>query len=217
MDQHDPNGRRTAVLDIEGMTCASCVARVEKRLRAVDGVDAAVNLATESARVTFPDDLDAHALVAAVRGAGYDARVRRDETAAGAASAPDHHAHGAEGHVHDTEDRPGATSLRTRLIVSALLGLPVVVLGMVPALQFTGWQWVSFVLVTPILFWGGWPFHRATVANARHGAATISSPWRTSHTPARSSTITLSGHSARNSALVYTDEASNGSWLPGSR
>ncbi|PVW04635.1 heavy metal translocating P-type ATPase [Microbacterium sp. Gd 4-13] len=173
MDQHDQNGRRTAVLDIEGMTCASCVARVEKRLRAVDGVDAAVNLATESARVTFPDDLDAHALVAAVRGAGYDARVRRDETAAGAASAPDHHAHGAEGHVHDTEDRPGATSLRTRLIVSALLGLPVVVLGMVPALQFTGWQWVSFVLVTPILFWGGWPFHRATVANARHGAATM--------------------------------------------
>ncbi|MFL2001859.1 heavy metal translocating P-type ATPase [Microbacterium sp. A1-JK] len=173
MDQHDPNGRRTAVLDIEGMTCASCVARVEKRLRAVDGVDAAVNLATESARVTFPDDLDAHALVAAVRGAGYDARVRRDETAAGAASAPDHHAHGAEGHVHDTEDRPGATSLRTRLIVSALLGLPVVVLGMVPALQFTGWQWVSFVLVTPILVWGGWPFHRATVANARHGAATM--------------------------------------------
>ncbi|RKT33767.1 Cu+-exporting ATPase [Microbacterium sp. AG1240] len=170
MDQHDPTGRRTAVLDIEGMTCASCVARVEKRLRAVDGVDAAVNLATESARVTFPDELDAHALVAAVRGAGYDARVRRDETAAGAASAP---AHGAEGHVHDTEDRPGATSLRTRLIVSAVLGLPVVVLGMVPALQFTGWQWVSFVLVTPILFWGGWPFHRATVANARHGAATM--------------------------------------------
>jgi Cu+-exporting ATPase len=187
MDQHDPNGRRTAVLDIEGMTCASCVARVEKRLRAVDGVDAAVNLATESARVTFPDDLDADALVAAVRGAGYDARVRRDKRAAHAASAPDHshgaeghgaqghvaEGHGAEGHVHDTEDRPGATSLRTRLIVSAVLGLPVVVLGMVPALQFAGWQWVSFVLVTPILFWGGWPFHRATVANARHGAATM--------------------------------------------
>ena len=181
MDEHDPIERRTAVLDIEGMTCASCVARVEKRLNRVDGVDAAVNLATESARVSYPLGVDSQLLVDAVRGAGYDARVRRDPgsapvaSAAASESAAPHRdgEHAADGHVHDVADRPGATTLRTRLIVSAALGVPVVALGMIPALQFPAWQWVSFVLATPILFWGGWPFHRATLANARHGAATM--------------------------------------------
>ncbi|WP_312677598.1 heavy metal translocating P-type ATPase [Microbacterium sp.] len=173
--------RAQAVLDIEGMTCASCVARVEKRLQRLDGVTAAVNLATESARVDYPAALDADALVAAVREAGYDAHVRTRAAATGhdgphpQHAHADHTAHAAAsgGHVHDVEDRPGATTLRTRLIVSAVLALPVVALGMVPAWQFPGWQWVSLVLATPVVLWGGWPFHRATFANARHGAMTM--------------------------------------------
>lgn len=178
--------RAEAVLDIEGMTCASCVARVEKRLERLDGVSASVNLATESARVDYPRGLDPDALVAAVREAGYDARVRGRAAHAGGHGAGDAaHAHTAEhvdhgghdaaagGHVHDVEDRPGATTLMTRLVVSVVLAVPVVVLGMVPAWQFPGWQWVSFALATPVVLWGGWPFHRATIANARHGAMTM--------------------------------------------
>lgn len=153
-------------LEIEGMTCASCVARVEKRLAGVEGVSAAVNLATESATVTHPAGVGEERLVAAVREAGYDAHVRR---APGGA----HHDRGSGGHVHDVDDRPGATTLRTRLIVSAVLAVPVAVLGMVPAWQFPGWQWLSLVLATPVVMWGGWPFHRATFANARHGAMTM--------------------------------------------
>ncbi|MBN9224532.1 MAG: copper-translocating P-type ATPase [Microbacterium sp. SCN 70-27] len=183
-----------AVLDIEGMTCASCVARVEKRLGRLDGVEASVNLATESAKVRYPEGLDTDALVAAVREAGYDASVRRTSASAPPARTPhahhtgaqpggehaeptDHsepeHAEHASGHVHDVEDRAGRTTLRTRLIVSAALAVPVVLLGMIPALQFPGWQWVSFALTTPVILWGGWPFHRATFANARHGAMTM--------------------------------------------
>ncbi|MBU4466178.1 MAG: heavy metal translocating P-type ATPase [Actinobacteria bacterium] len=155
-----------ATLDIDGMTCASCVARVEKRLQNVDGVTAAVNLATESARVTYPDGVGADQLVAAVREAGYDATFRA-KPALGV-----HESH-ESGHVHETEDLPGATSLRARLIVSAILATPVVALGMVPAWQFSGWQWMSLALATPVVLWGGWPFHRATIANARHGAMTM--------------------------------------------
>jgi len=173
------DGTRQATLDIEGMTCASCVARVEKRLQAVDGVSASVNLATESARVSYPGDLDEARLVAAIREAGYDARVRRTagpDDAVGGTPEHGHAEHGhAEhgGHVHDLEDRPGSVSLRTRTIVSAVLAVPVVALGMVPAWQFPGWQWVSLVLATPVVLWGGWPFHRATFVNARHGAMTM--------------------------------------------
>lgn len=161
---------RDAVLEIDGMTCASCVARVEKRLQSVDGVTAAVNLATETARVSFPGGTEPARLVAAVAEAGYTARVR-ELTPLPAAS--DEHAHPDDGHVHDVEDAPGAVGLRTRLVVSTVLALPVVALGMVPAWQFVGWAWVSFVLTVPIVLWGGWPFHRATFANLRHGALTM--------------------------------------------
>lgn len=161
--------QRDAVLDIEGMTCASCVARVEKRLQQVDGVSASVNLATESARVSFPPDLDPERLVAAVREAGYDATMRTG-TGDGHDEA---HADGHGGHVHDVADRPGSTPLRTRLLVSLALAVPVVALGMIPAWQFPGWQWLSLLLTAPIVLWGGWPFHRATIANARHGAMTM--------------------------------------------
>jgi Cu+-exporting ATPase len=147
-----------ATLDIEGMTCASCVARVEKRLQAVEGVTAAVNLATESARVRYPADVGADRLVAAVRQAGYDARIRATER---------------DGAVPRPREDAGDAPLRTRLVVSAILALPVVVLGMLPAWQFPGWQWVSLVLTTPVLLWGGWPFHRATFANLRHGGMTM--------------------------------------------
>ncbi len=190
---HDDSPRAHAVLDIEGMTCASCVARVEKRLGKLDGVEASVNLATESAKVAYPQDLDPAELVAAVREAGYQASVRRLPTATVDAAHADHHAHDAAhhehaghaghdqhashdehaGHVHDTEDHAGQTPLRTRLIVSTVLALPVVALGMIPAWQFPGWQWVSLLLATPVVLWGGWPFHRATFANARHGAMTM--------------------------------------------
>ncbi|GAA3036074.1 heavy metal translocating P-type ATPase [Microbacterium dextranolyticum] len=170
--------RAEAVLDIDGMTCASCVARVEKRLTRLDGVQASVNLATESARVDYPAELDPSALVAAVREAGYEASLRRGGTPSAPDTAHGRHdgAHGddhASSHVHDVEDHAGATTLRTRLLVSVVLAVPVVVLGMVPAWQFPGWQWVSFVLATPVVLWGGWPFHRATFANARHGAMTM--------------------------------------------
>ena len=172
----DGTTTREAVLEIQGMTCASCVARVEKRLEAVDGVSAAVNLATESARVTFPDGVEPSRLVAAVAEAGYSARVRNATPSArhphaGHEESPDHGDH--SGHVHDVEDAPGTTSLRTRLLVSVALAVPVVVLGMVPAWQFPGWQWVSLLLTAPIVAWGGWPFHRATFANLRHGALTM--------------------------------------------
>jgi len=211
-------GVAEAVLDIEGMTCASCVARVERRLGRVDGVQAAVNLATETARVRYPEGLDTATLVDAVRAAGYDATVRPraasreprvepepvavpapggeiDATTGRATEAPEGQARGAQtpdghthaspdhvrehsghahgGHVHDTADAPGATPLRTRLFVSLALAVPVVALGMVPAWQFPGWQWVSLALTTPVVLWGGWPFHRATLRNARHGAATM--------------------------------------------
>ncbi len=196
-DDTDRTATAEAVLDIEGMTCASCVARVEKKLRRVDGVDAAVNLATETARVRYPADLDTTALVEAVRAAGYDARVRpratptppqpvevtlpggqvdavtgRDVVAGDGRPAPREHEHEHE-HVHDTDDAPGTTPLRVRLWVSLALALPVIAVGMIPALQFPGWQWVSLALATPIVLWGGWPFHRATLRNARHGAATM--------------------------------------------
>ncbi len=146
-------GRADAVLDIEGMTCASCVARVEKRLTRLEGVDATVNLATETARVRFPAALDPDELVQAVRAAGYDAAVRAPAAA--------------------THDHADDTSLRARLTVSATLAVPVTVLSMVPALQFAGWQWLCLLLTTPIVLWGGWPFHRATLAAGRHGAMTM--------------------------------------------
>ncbi|MFT4211735.1 MAG: cation transporter, partial [Microbacterium sp.] len=160
---------RIAVLEIEGMTCASCVARVERRLTAIDGVTAAVNLATSSARVTYPADVEPDALVRAVDGAGYRAHVR---------PAPgvhhDHHGddQGHEGH-EGHEGHHAAVTSPVRVVVGAALALPVVLLAMVPAWQFPGWQWASLALATPIVLWGGWPFHRATLTNLRHGAVTM--------------------------------------------
>jgi len=171
---------RTTVIDIEGMTCASCVARVERRLNALEGVQAQVNLATESARVTHPADLDEAALAKAVDAAGYTARIRAprpEQHVPG--QAPHDHTAGADGHGagdHAAAEHDGhhhAPASWARVLVSAVLTVPVLLLGMVPALQFPGWQWVSLVLTTPVVCWGGWPFHRATFKNLRHGAVTM--------------------------------------------
>ena len=142
-------------LPITGMTCASCAARVERSLNDVEGVTATVNYATERATV----DYDAAAvvpeqLVDAVEAVGYGALLPGDED------------------VH-AGDRDTAASLRRRLVISAALSLPVLLLSMIPSLQFDGWEWVAFALATPVVLWGALPFHVATWANLRHGAATM--------------------------------------------
>ncbi|MCL2586149.1 MAG: heavy metal translocating P-type ATPase [Streptosporangiales bacterium] len=136
------------------MTCASCAARVEKKLNKLEGVSAAVNYATETANVSFPDTLTADDLVAVVEKTGYTATL----PAAGDDS-------------RDEPDGGGPTALR--LLVSLVLAAGVSVLAMVPAAQFPGWQWVSLVLAAPVATWGAWPFHQAAAVNARHGAATM--------------------------------------------
>jgi Cu+-exporting ATPase len=152
-----PEGRLD--LPITGMTCASCAARVEKRLNRLDGVEASVNYATETASVAFdPSRVAPERLVEAVEQAGYGARL---PAAPGAVPA--------EGAGADDP----AASLRTRFLVSAALSLPVLLISMVPALQFDNWQWVVLQLATPVVLWGAWPFHRAAWANLRHGAATM--------------------------------------------
>ncbi|MER6987590.1 heavy metal translocating P-type ATPase [Saccharopolyspora hirsuta] len=142
------------------MTCASCAARVEKRLGKLDGVTASVNYATEKAKVTFPAGLDPQELVQQVEAAGYTAELPKPP------SEP-----AAEGTGEATDDP--TRSLRNRLIVSTVLSVPVIVLAMVPALQFTYWQWISLVLAAPVVVWGALPFHRAAWANLRHGTATM--------------------------------------------
>ena len=142
-------------LPITGMTCASCAVRVEKRLNRLEGVKAHVNYATEKATVAFDRDaVSEDDLIAAVEAAGYQAvRPVADETTA---EAPD-------------ETAP----LRFRLIVSAILSTPVLLMAMISAFQFENWQWLSLNLATPVVLWGAWPFHRAAWINLRHGTATM--------------------------------------------
>ncbi|MGW5128962.1 heavy metal translocating P-type ATPase [Streptomyces sp. NPDC004069] len=152
---------------IGGMTCASCAARVEKKLNRMDGVTATVNFATEKARVSHPAGVSVADLIATVVRTGYTAEEPPPPAPAPAAAAesrPD-----GERAPRD----PETASLRGRLIVSALLAAPVVLLSMVPALQFTYWQWLSLTLAAPVVVWGALPFHRAALTNARHGAATM--------------------------------------------
>ncbi|WP_143669314.1 cation-translocating P-type ATPase, partial [Streptomyces sp. wa1063] len=212
-----------AELMIGGMTCASCAARVEKKLNRMDGVTATVNYATEKARVTFAEGLKLGDLVATVEKTGYTARPvarpeRKAPTEGGAAAppgvappaaAPDTYTYADEARRTDTSmdaatgpgvdpavtgPAPGAApesgadlavrdaeaeqeaaigALRQRLVVSAVLAVPVVLLAMVPALQFDYWQWLSLALAAPVVVWGGLPFHRAAWTNAKHGAATM--------------------------------------------
>jgi Cu+-exporting ATPase len=144
-------------LPITGMTCASCANRIERKLNKLDGVSASVNYATEKATVDFdPDAVAPEQLLDAVRAAGYDAVLPRPADEAPAPAEVDELA-----------------PLRTRLIVSAILTVPLLLLSMVPPLQFDNWQWLALQLATPVALWGAWPFHRAAWANLRHGAATM--------------------------------------------
>ncbi len=146
-------------LAIGGMTCASCAARVEKKLNRLDGVQASVNYATETATVEFdPAAVDATRLIATVEATGYTAALPQPEAAA-------------EGEGEPARDE--ASQLLQRLVVSALLAVPVLLLAMVPGVQFRFWQWASLTLAAPVVAWGAWPFHRATWTNLRHGAATM--------------------------------------------
>ncbi|CAM3744249.1 cation-translocating P-type ATPase [Occultella aeris] len=149
-------------LGIGGMTCASCATRVEKRLNKLDGATATVNYATEKARVFVPPTVSTAELIEAVEKAGYTAHELNVPAPSSAAVDP-----------ADAERERDLRALRNRVIISALLSLPVIVLAMVPAWQFTYWQWASLVLATPVVAWGAWPFHRAAWVNLRHGAATM--------------------------------------------
>ena len=153
-------------LEIGGMTCASCAMRIEKKLNKLDGVTATVNYATEKARVEAPAGLDPAALIAEVSKAGYTATVPRP-----ADTGQDR----LEDSTGEAGERPDAevTALRNRLIGAVALSMPVIVLAMVPALQFTYWQWASLVLAAPVIVWAAWPFHKAAWTNLRHGAATM--------------------------------------------
>ncbi|MEU0851712.1 heavy metal translocating P-type ATPase [Streptomyces flaveolus] len=149
---------------IGGMTCASCAARVEKKLNRMDGVSATVNYATEKARITYPATTPVADLVATVVKTGYTAE---EPAPPPEPTAEDEPRQGTE------DDDPELSALRLRLVVSAVLAAPVVLLAMVPALQFDNWQWLSLTLAAPVVVWGGLPFHRATWTNVRHGAATM--------------------------------------------
>jgi Cu+-exporting ATPase len=155
------SGRTRLELAVGGMTCASCAMRIERKLNRLEQVEASVNFATGTATVEFdPGLVEPEALVAAVEATGYTARL------------PEPPALQRSGPSAEPQDGPDAR-LRQRLLVSALLTVPVVLLAMVPALQFRFWQWLSLTLAAPVVVWGGWPFHRAAFINLRHRAATM--------------------------------------------
>ncbi|MFF2576023.1 heavy metal translocating P-type ATPase [Streptomyces goshikiensis] len=162
-------------LTIGGMTCASCAARIEKKLNRMDGVTATVNYATEKARVSYAGDVGVADLIATVVKTGYTATEPPPPPAPEPEEEPDGEPEtraetaGAAGTPRD----PELAALRQRLLISSALALPVVLLAMVPALQFDNWQWLSLTLAAPVVVWGAFPFHRAAWTNARHGAATM--------------------------------------------
>ena len=179
-------------LQIEGMTCASCANRIERKLNKLDDVTAEVNYATEKARVEIADGIEPQLLLDTVEQAGYHARLPRPRsteprsgrsamggTTTGDAPATD----SAAGAVrtagsanNETDDAAGpdrVDDLRRRVVISAILSIPVIAMAMVPALQFTNWQWLSLTLAAPVVVWGAWPFHRAAAINLRHGAFTM--------------------------------------------
>ena len=146
----------TVDLSIEGMTCASCALRIEKKLNKMPGVQATVNYATEKAHVLLPADVSVDDAIAVVEATGYHARAPLAEPVADAG-----------------REDPEMTALRSRLVISTVLTIPVVLMAMVPLLQFTYWQWASLTLAAPVVVWGALPFHRAAWTNLRHGAATM--------------------------------------------
>jgi len=145
-------------LAIRGMTCASCANRIEKKLNRMDGVVATVNYATEKAQVTFDDGVTPDDLVATVEQTGYTAEVPKPDSPPA---------------TGDPQVDDGLSPLRQRMVASAVLTVPVLLLSMVPALQFDFWQWAALTLATPVVTWGAWPFHRAALVALRHGASTM--------------------------------------------
>jgi P-type Cu+ transporter len=154
-----PTGGQPADVEllIGGMTCASCAARIEKKLNRMDGVTATVNYATEKAKVSYGDGVTPDDLIATVEKTGYTAQLPQPPR-------PE---------AEEAGEADPVAPLRQRLLISLALSVPVVAMAMVPALQFTYWQWLSLVLAAPVVVWGGWPFHRAAWTNLRHGAATM--------------------------------------------
>ncbi|MFF8783738.1 heavy metal translocating P-type ATPase [Streptomyces sp. NPDC015125] len=162
-------GEHGVELAIGGMTCASCAARIEKKLNRMEGVTATVNYATEKARVTLAQGsgVETADLIATVERTGYTAALPEPPAPA---PAPDTTGPaGGEGHG----DGDGLAALRQRLLISLVLSVPVVLMAMVPPLQFTNWQWLSLTLAAPVVAYGAWPFHRAAWTNLRHGTATM--------------------------------------------
>ncbi|MGB6058109.1 MAG: heavy metal translocating P-type ATPase [Microthrixaceae bacterium] len=170
-------------LAIDGMTCSSCAARIEKKLNRMEGVEASVNYATELASISVSPDIDPGDLIRTVEATGYHVRQSRTQAAAGVAASNHGNTDAGSRSASATDESvvanpdeavdPETLALRQRLIVSLLLALPVIVLAMAPPLQFDNWQWLSLVLASPVVVWGALPFHRATWLNLRHGAVTM--------------------------------------------
>ena len=188
----DQPGSRVIELDIEGMTCASCVSRVERKLGKLDGVTATVNLPLESAHVSVPAAVTDDQITATVEAAGYKATVRGAKPPvvihaggdhSGAAwdmrqrgskgGTTEHAEHVARGGASGNDTNHPAAKLRPRLIVAAILTIPVFLISMFPAFQFAGWGWVAAAFALPVVTWAAWPFHRAAAVNARHLASTM--------------------------------------------
>jgi len=158
----------THSLEIGGMTCASCAARIEKKLNRLEGVTASVNYATEKAHVVVPAGLDPQVLVDEVHKTGYTAALP-EPPAPVHEHAREERGDAAHGDMHDHD----VAGVRPRLIGATTLTVPVLLLSMVPALQFPNWQWAALALASPVVLWAAWPFHRAAWINLRHGAATM--------------------------------------------
>ena len=154
-------------VDIQGMTCASCVGRVERKLRKIPGVDPAVNLPLESARVIVPEGVSDEQIVETINNAGYTAHLKNGPRAGAGTNAS---ASGG-GNQHSTPSMKGGFT--DRIIYAAILGVPIFLISMFPSFQFPNWGWVVAVLTAPVAFWCAAPFHRAALINARHGSSTM--------------------------------------------
>ena len=150
----------TLDIPVGGMTCASCANRIQRKLNKLDGVNASVNYATEKAHVEAPADINPQQLIDTIVAAGYTAELPQEEPEQEPGAAP-------EGKDRELED------LRNRVIGAVILTAPVIAMSMIPALQFTNWQWLCLTLSAPVFVWAGWPFHRATLKNLRHGEVTM--------------------------------------------
>jgi Cu+-exporting ATPase len=207
----DQPGTRVVELDIQGMTCASCVSRVERKLGKLDGVAASVNLPLESAQVTVPAGVTDEQITATVAAAGYQATVRR---------APVREPDEIPGDLPVPTSLASPDRLRPRLILAAVLTVPVVLISMVPAFQFANWGWVAGVLALPVVTWSAWPFHRAAAVNARHLASTMDtlvsigvtaafvfSAWQLLADPLLTSHPDMAGMEARSGGLYFETAA----------